>query len=71
LKINNADLKTAEGAGTVSFRKDRGRAERSELKLTLKGKLNIDVGGKDAEFDVSQTQTTTVTTSDDNPVKKK
>ncbi len=70
-KINSADLKTAEGSGTVDFRKDRGRAEKSELKLTLKGKLNIDVGGKDTEVEVNQTQTTTVTTSDENPVKKK
>ncbi len=69
-KINNSDLKSTEGTGTVEFRKDRGRADKSELKLTLKGKLNIDVGGAPTDVAVTQTQTTTVTTSDENPVKK-
>jgi Family of unknown function (DUF6263) len=70
-KVNSADLKTTEGSGSIDFRKDRGRAEKWELKLTIKGKLNIDVGGKDTEIEVNETQTTTVTTSDENPVKKK
>jgi len=72
-KINSADLKSAEGSGgTVRFRKDKGRPEKSELKLTLKGKLNVDVGGSASDVEVvNLTQTTTVTTTDENPLKKK
>jgi hypothetical protein len=70
-KINSADLKSPEpGTGVVEFRKDKGRVEKSELKVTLKGKMNIDLNGS-ADVDVTQTQTTTVTTSDDNPIPKK
>ncbi len=69
-KVNSADLKSTEGIGTVLFRKDRGRADKSDLKVTLKGKLNLDVGGKPTDIEVTQTQTTTVTTSDESAVKK-
>jgi hypothetical protein len=69
-KIKSADLKSSEGTGTVEFRKEKGRVEKSELKLTLKGKMTIDLGGS-TDVDVSQTQTTTVTTSDENPIPKK
>jgi hypothetical protein len=70
-KVNSGELKSAEGSGTVLFRKDRGRADKSDLTLTLKGKLNIDVSGTATDVEVTQTQTTTVTTSDESPVKKK
>ncbi len=70
IKVNTADLKSTEGTGSVEFRKDRGRADKSELKVTIKGKLNMDVGGSATDVEVAQTQTTTVTTSDENPVKK-
>ncbi|HEX5270776.1 MAG TPA: DUF6263 family protein [Gemmataceae bacterium] len=69
-KINSATLKSTEGSGTVTFRKDRGRAEKSELKVTLAGKLNMDVSGTATEVEVTQTTTKTVTTSDENPAKK-
>ena len=69
-KVNSADLKSSEGAGTIEFRRDKGRVEKSELKVTLKGKMNIDLGGN-SDVDVTQTQTTTVTTSDENPIPKK
>jgi hypothetical protein len=69
-KINKADVKSTEGAGSIEFRKDKGRVEKSELKVTLKGKMEIDLGGS-TDVDVTQTQTTTVTTSDENPIPKK
>jgi hypothetical protein len=70
-RITAADLKTAEGTGTIDFRKDRGRVEKSELKLTLKGKVTVDmVVGKETDVEVNQTETTTLTASEDNPVKK-
>jgi hypothetical protein len=70
-KINTADLKTSESSGTVEFRKDKGRADKATQKVTLKGKLNIDVNGTATDIEVDQTTTTTVTTSDESPVKKK
>ncbi len=70
LKINTADLKSSDPTGMILFRKDRGRVEKLELKLPLKGKMNIDAGGA-SDVDVTQTQTITITTSDENPVAKK
>jgi hypothetical protein len=70
-KVNSGDLKSTEGVGSVEFLKDRGRADKSDLKVTIKGKLNIDVSGTATDVEVTQTQTTTVSTSDENPVKKK
>ncbi len=69
-RINSADLKSTEGTGSVEFRKDRGRAQKSELKVTIKGKLNMDVSGTATDVEVTQTRTTTVTTSDESAVKK-
>jgi hypothetical protein len=69
-KINTADLKSSDAAGTTLFRKDKGRIEKMELKLPLKGKMNIDLGGA-SDVDVTQTQTITIATSDENPIAKK
>jgi hypothetical protein len=69
-KINTADLKSSDGTGTIDFRKDRGRVEKVVLTLPLKGKMNIDLGGN-SDVDVTQMQTITITTSDENPVPKK
>jgi hypothetical protein len=71
IEVKSADFKTAEGSGTVEFRKDKGRAEKSDLKLTLKGKLSIVVGGTATDVEVDQTLTTTVITSDEDTLKKK
>ncbi len=71
-KITGGDAEVT-GDGTVEFRKDKGRVDKADLKLTLKGKLkvNTDGGTKDTEVDVTRTQTTTLATSDDNPIPKK
>jgi hypothetical protein len=71
IEVKSADFKTAEGSGTVEFRKDKGRAEKSNVTLTLKGKLNIVVGGTATDVEADQTLTTTVITSDEDPLKKK
>jgi len=71
-KVTGADAEV-DGEGTVEFRKDKGRVVKSEMKLTLKGKLkvNTESSDKDTDVDVTRTQTTTVTTSDENPIPKK
>jgi hypothetical protein len=67
-KVTNADLKSSDAVGTIEFRRDKGRIERSEMKTTIKGKITIEVAGTANEVELSQTQTTTVTTSDENPL---
>ena len=71
-KVTGGDAE-AIGDGSAEFRKDKGRIEKWELKLTLKGKLkvNTDGGAKDTDVDVTRTETTTVTTSDNNPIAAK
>lgn len=69
-KIKSADLKSKEATGTILFDNDKGRVERSELKLKLDGKLTIDIGGNATEVELSQEQTTKVTTHDKDPIGK-
>jgi hypothetical protein len=70
-KIKGADLKTTHSGGTIKFDPDKGRVEESKSKLELKGDLTIEIGGQSTKVDLSQTQTTEVTTSDKNPVQEK
>lgn len=70
-KIKGADLKSTNAAGAILFDNTKGRVEKSDMKLELKGKLQIEIGGTTTEVELSQTQTTTVETSDKNYVEKK
>jgi len=70
-KIKGGNLTSSNGGGTVSFNIDKGRVDRSALKLDLKGDLSIEIGGQVTKVDLTQTQETNVETSDENPVKKK
>jgi hypothetical protein len=69
-KVVDADLKTTGGTGTVLFDTDKGRVASSDLSMNLSGKLTIDISGMSSDVELSQKQTTTVKTSDDNPIKK-
>ena len=66
-KIKKADLTTKNGKGTLYFDPDKGRVEKSEMSLDISGKLSIEIGGQTTDVDLSQTQKTTVETSDANP----
>jgi len=70
-KIKSADLKSTSASGTILFNQDKGRVEKSNMKLELKGKLQIEIGGQQTTVELSQTQESNVETMDDNPVKKK
>jgi hypothetical protein len=70
-KIVSADLKSTNATGTILFDTEKGRVDSSTMKLDLKGELSIEIGGQKTKVELSQTQETTVTTSDDNPVSKK
>jgi len=71
-KITKADLKSDKKGttGTILFDTDKGRVESSDMKLHLTGFLDIDIGGQSTKVNLDQNQTTTVKTTDTNPVKK-
>lgn len=70
-KIKKADLKSSDATGVVMFDVAKGRVASSDMGLKLDGKLSIEIGGMVTEVDLSQTQKTTVKTTDDNPLGKK
>lgn len=70
-KIKDANIPPAKGTGTIVFDTDKGWVESSEMKLSLKGDLTIEIGGQTTKVELSQDQTTKVTTSKDNPVPAK
>jgi hypothetical protein len=67
-KIKAAKLETKNATGTILFDNEKGRLDKSDMKLTLDGKLTIEIGGMATEVDLNQEQQTNVKTSDTNPV---
>jgi len=70
-KIKSADLKSTNSSGTILFNAEKGRVDKSTMKLELKGELSIEIGGQTTKVELSQTQDTSIETTDDNPIKKK
>jgi len=70
-KIKSADLKATEATGTILFNKEKGRVDKSDMNLKLTGKLSIEISGMTTDVELTQTQKTSVITSDDNPAAKK
>ncbi len=62
--ITSADLKTEAGTGSATFDRTKGRFEKSELTMKLKGTLTIEVGNAKTEVGLEQTQTSKSTTLD-------
>jgi Family of unknown function (DUF6263) len=69
-RIASAKLETKEATGTILFDTAKHRVASSNLSLKLDGTLSIDVSGMQSDVKLSQTQTTTVKTTDENPIKK-
>jgi hypothetical protein len=69
-KILSAKLTTKDATGTILFDDEKHRLDSSDMKLTLDGTLQIDIGGMNSPVNLTQEQHTTVKTSDNNPVKK-
>lgn len=63
-KIKSADLKSTSATGTVIYDPEKGRVASSNFKLELKGELNIEIGNQTTKVELTQTQETTVETSD-------
>jgi hypothetical protein len=68
--IKSADLKSTNASGTIWFDSDAGRLDHSTMTVNLEGKLSIEIGGQTTEVTLKQTQTTTVKTTTENPIKK-
>ncbi len=70
-KIKSADLKSTNAKGTILFSEEKGRVEKSDMSLDLKGDLSIEIGGQTTKVELSQTQKTNVESSDKTFVEKK
>jgi hypothetical protein len=69
-QIASANLESKEATGTVLFDIARGRVSSSIMNLKLDGTIDINIGGMTSQVKLEQTQSTTMKTSDENPVKK-
>jgi hypothetical protein len=69
-KIKSAELKSSNATGTVKFNAEKGRVESSDMKLDLKGELNIEISGQTTKVELTQAQSTSVKALDKNPVEK-
>jgi hypothetical protein len=69
-KIKSAKLTSSNPVGQILFNVKKGRVEKSTTKLELKGELTIEIGGQSTKVELSQTQESTVDTSDTDPTKK-
>ncbi len=63
-KIKNANLKSSKASGTILFNPDKGWIERSNMDLDLSGDLDIEIGGQTTKVTLTQTQKSSVETSD-------
>jgi hypothetical protein len=70
-KIKAGKLEGKDGTGEALFNPKLGRFDSYTMKMKLEGKLTIDIGGMVTEVDLTQDQTATVTSSNDNPVPEK
>jgi Family of unknown function (DUF6263) len=67
--IKKATLSSKEGTGTAIFDKAKGRFDSSTMKMKIEGTLLIEVGGMETEVALTQDQTATVKSMDENPIK--
>lgn len=69
--IKTAKLESNEGTGSAVVDKEKGRIESSTLKMKLEGELDIDIGNMTTKVQLIQDQTSSVKTSDTNPIATK
>ena len=63
-KIRGADLRSTRSEGTVLFDRNKGRVHNAYMKLDVLGTLELEIGGKETEVDLQQTQETRLEFSD-------
>jgi hypothetical protein len=70
-RIKSADLKATDGTGDIVYDAKAGYVASQKMSLTLKGSLAIEIGQQTTDVTLDQKQTTTITTTDKNPVEPK
>jgi len=68
---DGSKLEGKEGTGEAIFNTKLGRFDSYTMKMKLEGKLKIDIGGMVTEVDLTQDQTATVTSSNEDPIPQK
>lgn len=68
IKAEGTKLTSKDSNGTILFDNDKHRLESSTVKMKLEGTLKIDIGGQTSDVELQQDQTTTVKTTDTNPI---
>lgn len=68
--IKSGKLETEKAAGTIKLDTAKGNIKSSEMTMSLKGTLTIDIAGMETVVDLNQTQTSNVATFYENPLKK-
>ena len=70
-RIKSGDLKSeGNDVGKILYNPKTGRIEKADVKIKLKGKLTVTIGGTDTVVELDQTQTTSITTSDKSYMEK-
>jgi len=69
-KIKNASLTAKDSTGTITYDPKAGWVKLSEMTMKLTGTLTIEIGQQSTTVELTQDQTTKITTSADNPLKK-
>jgi len=70
-EITKGKLTGKDGKGTVVFDMEKGYIKSSTMELTLNGTLTITIAGQPTEVTLDQTQKSTLTTYDKNPLETK
>src|SRR5262249_13969371 len=70
-RIKGANLKSTGATGTILFNPHKGRIEKSNMNIDLKGGINIDAGSQSTKVALSQTQKTEAETTDASQLPKK
>jgi hypothetical protein len=68
IKAEGTKLTSKNATGTIFFDNEKHRLDHSTQTLKLEGTLKIDIGGMTSDVELTQDQTTTVTTTDTNPI---
>ncbi|HEX4591411.1 MAG TPA: DUF6263 family protein [Gemmataceae bacterium] len=68
-RIKSANLRIHDSPGVVLFDVKRGRPVEIEMMMTVKGNLDVEIGGQTTTVELNQTQVTTSTISDTSPIK--
>jgi len=68
-KIKDAKLEPKDASGTIVYDPKAGWVKSLEMKMTLTGNLTIEIGQQSTTVDLTQDQTTKITTSAESPIK--